>query len=92
MTHLPHDRYEIRVLENGQHQVYDKELSVGLVPECHFDMAAYHAYLVGRGLNSQAQSFLASIIAGDKPIATMPVRVRANYVPLIRRNLKQWKQ
>jgi hypothetical protein len=51
--------------------VFDAQTGALQSPECWQDLAAYYAYLVGRGRIKESQELLAESIGGNKPITRM---------------------
>jgi hypothetical protein len=55
--------------------IFDSKTGAVQRPECWQDLAAYYAYLVGRGQIEVSQKLLAESMAGKKPITNMIMSV-----------------
>lgn len=81
------ERYKICVNAEGKNAVMDSLTGREVVPDCHSDMATYHAYLSSKGITgkAQAQVLLAQVAEGDKPLTTMTMMIKL-FTELSRQN------
>lgn len=81
------ERYKICVNAEGKNAVVDSLTGKTMVPDCHLDMATYHAYLLSKGATgkAQAQVLLAQVAEGDKPLTTMAMMIKL-FTELSRQN------